>query len=104
MEGQAMTQFFSLTPNLKFLTQGRLVDPLWLSFSLSENHLKFDDLTFPLSNSVEMNDGRQRSVLLYELFLSCLLRKDRLVCETTDLPIKYLDKVYFRYVGYSDTL
>jgi hypothetical protein len=69
----------------------QLFNPLWLSFSLSENHLKTNDLTFPCSNSVEANDWRQRSVLLYESFLPSLLRKDRLISKTTDLPIDRLD-------------
>lgn len=99
-----MTQIFSLTPNLKSLTQGRLVDPLWLSFSLPENHLKDNRLIFSCTNSVETYGWRQFGVFPDKSLLPCLLRKDRLVSETTDLPIKYLDKVYFRYVGYSDTL
>lgn len=86
-----MTQFFSLTPNLKFLTQGRLVDPLWLSFSLSENNLKDNRLIFSYANSVETYGWRQLGVFTYKSFLPCLLRIDSLIPETTNLPINHLD-------------
>ena len=55
----------AIATNLERLRFLLLVDPLWLSLSLSEHHLERDDLSFFCGNSVETYGGRQRSVLLY---------------------------------------
>src|SRR6185295_3642824 len=69
----------------------QLFNPLWLSFSLSENHLKDNRLIFSCTNSVKTYGWRQLGMFTDKSFLSFLLRKDGLGPKTTDLPINHLD-------------
>src|SRR6185295_19416091 len=76
----------------------QLFNPLWLSFSLSENHLKDNRLIFSYTNSVETYGWRQLGVFTYKSLLSGLLRNNGLPPKSTNLPIDQLNKSHIRQI------